>query len=231
MENKGGSSTGSCTTIVPRFGISDLFLQFVVTESRARPVVIVVMLMRALNSLGGRVACAMSVCETWRKATGDHHRRSYKHSRFLHPARHTSPIPTRGTFSNNSIASVRARPAFFRTLHGLDFRKLQSGPTMFNFGSFFYALVGSVIWAFALGAFLGTRSGRAAGRNLGATPGHRCVALNFTSWIAQAALHRADAAARAPALSEDLEHRDVFWGPWRSLPESNRPLHRERVAS
>ena len=39
--------------------------------------------------------------------------------------------------------------------HGLDFRKLQSGPAMFNFGSFFYALAVSVVWAFALGAIFG----------------------------------------------------------------------------
>ena len=39
--------------------------------------------------------------------------------------------------------------------HGLDFRKLQSGPTMFNFGAFFYALVVMVIWAFSLGAIFG----------------------------------------------------------------------------
>ena len=36
--------------------------------------------------------------------------------------------------------------------HGLDFRKLQSGPALFSFGSFFHALVVMVAWAFGLGA-------------------------------------------------------------------------------
>lgn len=36
--------------------------------------------------------------------------------------------------------------------HGLDFRKLQAGPTLFSFGSFLYALVVMLVWAFALGA-------------------------------------------------------------------------------
>lgn len=35
--------------------------------------------------------------------------------------------------------------------HGLDFRKLQSGPALFTFDSFVYALVGLMIWAFGLG--------------------------------------------------------------------------------
>jgi hypothetical protein len=35
--------------------------------------------------------------------------------------------------------------------HGLDFRKLQSGPALFSFGSFLYALVVVMAWAFALG--------------------------------------------------------------------------------
>ena len=48
--------------------------------------------------------------------------------------------------------------------HGLDFRKLQSGPTMFNFGSFFYALAVSVIWAFGLGAIFGWVLNRVGGR-------------------------------------------------------------------
>jgi hypothetical protein len=39
--------------------------------------------------------------------------------------------------------------------HGLDFRKLQSGPTLFSFGAYTYALVVSVVWAFALGAMFG----------------------------------------------------------------------------
>lgn len=48
--------------------------------------------------------------------------------------------------------------------HGLDFRKLQSGPTMFNFGSFLYALLVSVIWAFGLGAIFGWVLNRVGGR-------------------------------------------------------------------
>ena len=36
--------------------------------------------------------------------------------------------------------------------HGLDFRKLQSGPTLFSFSSFLYSLVVMMVWAFALGA-------------------------------------------------------------------------------
>ncbi len=35
--------------------------------------------------------------------------------------------------------------------HGLDFRKLQSSPDLFSFGSFLYALVVIMVWAFALG--------------------------------------------------------------------------------
>ena len=39
--------------------------------------------------------------------------------------------------------------------HGLDFRRLQSGPVLFSFGSFLYALVVMMIWAFGLGAIYG----------------------------------------------------------------------------
>ena len=39
--------------------------------------------------------------------------------------------------------------------HGLDFRKLQSGPALFDLGSFFLALLGIVVWAFVLGAVFG----------------------------------------------------------------------------
>jgi large-conductance mechanosensitive channel len=54
-----------------------------------------------------------------------------------------------------------AAASFMNTLfHGLDFRKLQSGPALFNFGSFVYALVGITIWAFGLGALFGWLSGR-----------------------------------------------------------------------
>ena len=44
--------------------------------------------------------------------------------------------------------------------HGLDFRKLQSGAALFNFGSFVYALVGIALWAFGLGALFGWLAGR-----------------------------------------------------------------------
>lgn len=47
--------------------------------------------------------------------------------------------------------------------HGLDFRRLQGGPTLFSYGSFIYAVVGMMVWAFALGAiyaWLQGRSGR-----------------------------------------------------------------------
>ena len=39
--------------------------------------------------------------------------------------------------------------------HGLDFRRLQSGPALFSFGSFVYALVVMMVWALALGAIFG----------------------------------------------------------------------------
>jgi len=48
--------------------------------------------------------------------------------------------------------------------HGLDFRKLQSGPTMFSFGSFFYSLAVSLVWAFGLGAIFGWVLNRVGGR-------------------------------------------------------------------
>lgn len=35
--------------------------------------------------------------------------------------------------------------------HGLDFRKLQSGPALFSFGAFLYSLIGIMVWAFSLG--------------------------------------------------------------------------------
>jgi large-conductance mechanosensitive channel len=44
--------------------------------------------------------------------------------------------------------------------HGLDFRKLQSGPMLFEFGSFIYALVVMLVWAFALGATFSWINGR-----------------------------------------------------------------------
>ena len=44
--------------------------------------------------------------------------------------------------------------------HGLDFRRLQSGPVPFDFGSFLPALLVAVVWAFALGALFGWLVGR-----------------------------------------------------------------------
>jgi len=49
-----------------------------------------------------------------------------------------------------------AAASFMNALfHGLDFRKLQSGAPLFNFGSFFYALVVMIVWAFGLGTLFG----------------------------------------------------------------------------
>lgn len=54
-----------------------------------------------------------------------------------------------------------AAASFMNALfHGLDFRKLQSGPALFSFGSFFYALVVMAAWAFGLGALFGWISRR-----------------------------------------------------------------------
>ncbi|MNC96578.1 hypothetical protein D3C83_139900 [compost metagenome] len=39
--------------------------------------------------------------------------------------------------------------------HGLDFRKLQGGPALFDFGSFVSALLVMTAWAFGLGALFG----------------------------------------------------------------------------
>ena len=47
--------------------------------------------------------------------------------------------------------------------HGLDFRKLQSGPALFDFGSFLFALIVMAIWAFGLGTLFGWFSGRSHG--------------------------------------------------------------------
>lgn len=49
-------------------------------------------------------------------------------------------------------ASMQFMNALF---HGLDFRKLASGPAPFEFSSFFYALFVTLVWAFALGALFG----------------------------------------------------------------------------
>jgi hypothetical protein len=48
--------------------------------------------------------------------------------------------------------------------HGLDFRRLQEGASLFSFGSFGSALIVMTAWAFALGALFGwiaARLGRA----------------------------------------------------------------------
>jgi hypothetical protein len=39
--------------------------------------------------------------------------------------------------------------------HGLDFRKLQAGGTLFSFQSFVYALIVMAAWAFAMGGVFG----------------------------------------------------------------------------
>ena len=44
--------------------------------------------------------------------------------------------------------------------HGLDFRKLQAGTSLFSFGSFVYAEVILMGWAFGLGALFGWLDGR-----------------------------------------------------------------------
>ncbi len=44
--------------------------------------------------------------------------------------------------------------------HGLDFRKLQSGPALFSFGSFLSALAGLALWTFGLGTIFAWLLGR-----------------------------------------------------------------------
>jgi hypothetical protein len=39
--------------------------------------------------------------------------------------------------------------------HGLEFRKLQNGAALFDFGRFFYVLLVLAVWAFWLGALFG----------------------------------------------------------------------------
>jgi hypothetical protein len=39
--------------------------------------------------------------------------------------------------------------------HGLEFRKLQNGPALFDFGRFFYVLVVLAVWGFWFGALFG----------------------------------------------------------------------------
>jgi len=58
-------------------------------------------------------------------------------------------------------ASAQFMNALF---HGLDFRKLQSGPSTFGFESFSYAFVGVVVWAFLLGCLFGWLANRFAVR-------------------------------------------------------------------
>jgi ABC-type branched-subunit amino acid transport system permease subunit len=53
-------------------------------------------------------------------------------------------------------AAPDAAMTFMNALfHGLDFRKLQSGPSPFDFGSFAFALFAAVVWAFVFGAVFG----------------------------------------------------------------------------
>ena len=53
-------------------------------------------------------------------------------------------------------AAPDASMTFMNALfHGLDFRKLQGGPALFDFGSFFFAFLVAVVWAFVLGAVFG----------------------------------------------------------------------------
>ena len=54
-----------------------------------------------------------------------------------------------------------AGAAFMNSLfHRLDFRKLQAGAALFDFGSFFFALTVRVVWAFVLGFVFGWIAGR-----------------------------------------------------------------------
>jgi hypothetical protein len=53
-------------------------------------------------------------------------------------------------------AAPDAAMTFMNALfHGLDFRKLQGGPALFDFGSFAFALFVAVVWAFVFGAVFG----------------------------------------------------------------------------
>lgn len=53
-------------------------------------------------------------------------------------------------------AAPDAAMTFMNALfHGLDFRKLQSGPAPFDFSSFSFALFVAVAWAFVLGVVFG----------------------------------------------------------------------------
>ncbi len=62
--------------------------------------------------------------------------------------------------------SPEAAATFMNALfHGLDFRKLQGGESLFRFDSFAYALVGLVGWAFVMGVVYGWFAGRWADRS------------------------------------------------------------------
>ena len=62
--------------------------------------------------------------------------------------------------------SPEAAATFMNGLfHGLDFRKLQGGESLFRFDSFAYALVALVVWAFVLGVVYGWVSGRLGEQN------------------------------------------------------------------
>jgi large-conductance mechanosensitive channel len=53
-------------------------------------------------------------------------------------------------------AAPDAAMTFMNALfHGLDFRKLQGGPALFDFSSFSFALLIAVAWAFVFCAFFG----------------------------------------------------------------------------
>lgn len=53
-------------------------------------------------------------------------------------------------------AAPDAAMTFMNALfHGLDFRKLQGGPALFDFSSFSFALLIAVAWAFVFGAVFG----------------------------------------------------------------------------
>jgi len=53
-------------------------------------------------------------------------------------------------------AAPDAAMTFMNALfHGLDFRRLQSGPAPFDFSSFSFAFFVTVAWAFVLGAVFG----------------------------------------------------------------------------
>jgi hypothetical protein len=67
-----------------------------------------------------------------------------------------------------------AAASFMNALfHGLDFRRLQAGTTLFSFGSFLYAAVVLMAWAFAFGSLFGWFRERLSGDMAG---GHHEIA-------------------------------------------------------